>query len=169
MALSLYEISIPVFLRGFASLSHVLDKGRAFADENAMPHAELTEARLYPDMLPLTGQIQRASDTAKFFAVRLGAAENVAMPDTEATFADMQARIAATVAFLKAAPAPAIDAAEAVEVVVKTRRAELTYTGTTYLLDFALPNFFFHVTTAYDILRHKGVPLSKVDFLGGGR
>lgn len=169
MPLSLHEISIPVFLRGFESLSHVLEKGRAFADGNGIPQAELTAARLFPDMLPLTGQIQRASDTAKFVPVRVAGVENVPMADDEVTFADMQARIDATVAFLRAVPAGMMNAGEDREIVIRTRRAELAYRGTDYVLHYALPNFHFHLTTAYGILRHKGVPLSKSDFLGGGR
>ncbi len=168
MSLSLYEVSVPVFLRGLRSLSHILQKGQVFADENGLSHAALTEARLFEDMLPLTGQVQRASDTAKFVPVRVAGVENVAMPDNEVTFADMQARIRATVDFLEATPREAMDAGAANEVVIKTRRGELRYDGANYVLQFALPNFFFHVTTAYDILRHTGVPLSKADYIGGG-
>ena len=169
MTVSLYDLSVPVFLRGFASLAHILERGRAYAEEKGMPFAELTEARLIGDMLPLTGQIQRASDTAKFVPVRMAGVENVAMADTEVTFDDMQARIRKTVDFLQAVPASGFVGAEGRDVVVKTRNGELTYRGASYILEFALPNFFFHVTTAYDILRHKGVPLSKRDYLGGGR
>jgi hypothetical protein len=169
MPLSLYDISVPVLLRGLSNLSYVLEKGRAFADENGMAHTELTEARLIADMLPLTGQIQRASDSAKFVPVRVGGVENLAMPDTEVTFADMQARIDTTIAFLKAAPADAISAGEDRAVVIKTRGGEQHFTGTNYVLQFALPNFFFHVTTAYAILRHKGVPVGKMDFIAGKR
>jgi hypothetical protein len=169
MSLSLYEISIPVMLRSLANLSYILEKGQAFADEKGMPQAELTEARLFPDMLPLTGQIQRASDSAKFVPVRVGGVENVPFPDTEVTFADMQARIATTEKFLKAMPKAAMDGAETREVIVKGRTGDRVYTGASYVLDFALPNFFFHVTTAYAILRHKGVPVGKMDFLAGRR
>lgn len=167
MPLSLYEVSIPVMLRGLANLSWLLEKGSAFADEKGMPHAELTEARLIADMLPLTGQIQRASDTAKFVPVRVGGVENLPMPDTEVSFADMQARIATTEKFLKAMPRSAMDGAETREVIVKGRTGDRVYTGASYVLEFALPNFFFHVTTAYGILRHKGVPVGKMDFLRG--
>lgn len=169
MPLTLYEITIPVFIRSFGSLRAILEKGRAFADEKGISHDELTAARLFPDMLPLTGQIQRASDTAKFVPVRVGGVGNLPMPDTEVTFADMQARIAATVAFLEGAPAAAIDAGEDRQVVVKTRSNELHFRGADYVLQFALPNFFFHVATAYGILRNKGVPVGKMDFLAGGR
>lgn len=165
MPVSLYDITIPVFIRGFASLEAILEKGRGFADEKGIAHTELTEARLFADMLPLTGQIQRASDTARFVAVRVAGIEAVAMADEEKTFDDMLARIRATVDYLDKVDANSFDGAEEKAVVVTTRRGELNFTGTTYVLQFALPNFYFHMTTAYDILRHKGVPLGKADFL----
>ncbi|PRD42967.1 DUF1993 domain-containing protein [Phyllobacterium phragmitis] len=168
MSLSLYDVTVPVFLRSFANLSEILEKGRAFADQNGMPHADLLEARLFPDMAPLTAQIQRASDTAKFVAVRVGQVETVAMEDDEANFNDLQARIAATVAFLKTVPAHAMDGREEAEVELKTGQGSKTFTARDYVLGFAIPNFFFHVTTAYALLRHKGVPLGKLDYLGRG-
>jgi hypothetical protein len=166
MPLSLYDISVPVFIRALGNLSKILNKGRAFAEERGMPLAELTEARLVPDMLPLTGQIQRATDAARLAAVRVGQVENVPMADTETSFEEMQARIAATVAFLKSVPAASMDGREAAEVVVKTGAGTLTFTARDYLLGFAIPNVFFHVTTAYGLLRHKGVPIGKIDYLG---
>jgi len=168
MPVSLYDVSIPVFIKTFGHFSKFLDKGRAFADEKGIPHSELLDARLFPDMAPLTSQIQRASDTAKFAAVRVARVEAVSMPDTEASFDELQARIAKTVDFLKQVPAHAVDAGENIEVTLKTPNASITYTGKDYLLSFALPNFYFHVTTAYGILRHKGVPLGKLDFFGRG-
>jgi hypothetical protein len=167
MPVSLYDISLPVFMRGFGNLAGILEKARAHADEKGMAHSDLTEARLYPDMLPLTGQIQRASDTARFVAVRVAGAEPVAMADEEKTFDDMLARIAATVDYLKKVGAASFDGTEDKDVVVKTRSRELHFTGTSYILQFALPNFYFHVATAYGILRHKGVPVGKMDYLGG--
>ncbi|RCS24590.1 DUF1993 domain-containing protein [Phyllobacterium salinisoli] len=166
MPLSLYDVTVPAFLRGFANLTEILEKGRAFADEKGMPHAELLEARLFPDMAPLTSQIQRASDTAKFAAVRVGQVETVSMEDNEASFDDLQARIAATVTFLKAVPAHSMDGREAAEVELKTGQGSKTFTARDYVLGFAIPNFYFHVTTAYDILRHKGVPIGKLDYIG---
>jgi hypothetical protein len=166
MPLSLHDTSIPVFLRAFQNLSHILKKGEAFADENGIAHSELLEARLFSDMAPLTGQIQRASDTAKFVAVRLGGIENVPMEDDESSFADLYARIDRTVAFLQALPADAMDGKEGAEVVLKSGGQSVTFTGREYLLAFAIPNFFFHVTTAYALLRHKGVPVGKMDYLG---
>ena len=168
MALSLYEISIPVFLRGFANLSAILEKGRAFVDEKGIPHSKLLEARLFDDMLPLTGQIQRASDAAKLASVRVAQVATVAMEDNEASFDELQARIAATVKFLKGVPQEAMDGREEAEVVLPLRSGSLTFTARDYMLAFAIPNFFFHVTTAYGILRHNGVPLGKMDYLNAG-
>jgi len=166
MSLSLYDITVPVFLRAFGNLTEILKKGEAFADGNGIAHKELLEARLIGDMLPLTGQIQRASDTAKFVPVRIGQIENMPMADDEATFADLHARIEKTVAFLKSVDPASMADREDAEIVVKNRSGSTTYTGRSYVLGFALPNFYFHVTTAYAILRHKGVPVGKMDYLG---
>lgn len=166
MPLSLYDVSIPVFLRAFQNLSDILKKGEAFADEHGLPHADLLDARLYPDMAPLTAQIQRASDTAKFVAVRLGGMENVSMEDNETSFADLHARIDRTVALLRTLSSDAMDGKDESEVVLKTRDQSVTFAGRDYLLSFAIPNFFFHVTTAYALLRHKGVPIGKMDYIG---
>jgi len=168
MPVSLYDISIPVFVKGLGNLGAVLEKGRAFAREKGIGDEELAAARLYPDMFPLTGQIQRASDTARFAAVRVAGVEASPMADEEKNFDDMQARIRATVDWLGKVQASAFAGTEDKEVVMKMRTGELRFTGTSYILQFALPNFFFHVTTAYDILRNRGVPLSKGDFLRGG-
>ncbi len=117
--------------------------------------AELLATRLVEDMAPLTGQVQRASDAAKFVGVRLGGVENVPMADEEASFAELQERIAKTVAFLKSVPREAIDGKEAATVTITTPRTSFEFTGIDYATQFALPNFYFHVTTAYAILRHK--------------
>lgn len=169
MSLTLYEISIPVFIRAFGNLSEILKKGEVFADETGLAHRELLEARLVEDMYPLTAQVQRASDTAKFVAVRVAGVENVPMADDETSFADLHARIEKTVNFLKSVPADAVNAGEGKEVVIKTRNNAITFDGRSYLLNFAIPNFYFHVTTAYAILRHKGVPIGKMDYLGRDR
>ena len=135
--------------------------------ETGADPAALLAARLAPDMLTLTGQVQRASDTAKFAAVRLGGVENVSFPDEEKSFEDLHARLARTRDFLEAVPRSAID--DRAEAVLETRigRQELTIAAAEYTLKFALPNFFFHVTTAYDILRAEGVTLGKADYIGG--
>ncbi|MGE7369161.1 DUF1993 domain-containing protein [Neorhizobium sp. NPDC001467] len=166
MSLSLYDITLPAFIRAFENLSAILKKGEAFADEKGLDHRTLLEARLIEDMGPLTAQIQRASDTAKFVAVRVGGIENVPMADDEVTFADLHARIAKTVDLLKAVEPSAMDGKDETEVVLKTSSGSTTFTARNYVLGFAVPNFYFHVTTAYAILRHKGVPLGKMDYLG---
>ena len=166
MPLSLYDVSVPVFIRSFGSMSAFLEKGRAYADENGMPHETLLEARLYPDMGPPTSQIQRASDSAKLAAVRVGQVANVPMADEEKSFDDLQRRIAATVDFLKTVPSDSMDGREDAEVVLTTRAGETKFTARDYLLGFALPNFFFHVTTAYALLRSNGVPVGKMDYIG---
>ncbi len=166
MSLSLYDVSIPVFIRAFGNLSKNLEKAEVFADERGMPHEELLNARLIDDMFPLTAQVQRASDTARFLAVRVGQQEAVPMADNEASFDALQARIKATVDYLKAVPADAFTGRETAEVEFKAGPRTFNFTGRDYVLGFAIPNFYFHATTAYAILRHKGVPLGKFDFLG---
>lgn len=166
MALSLYDISVPVFLRGLGQLSHVLDKGLAHAEAAGIDPASLVEARLAPDMFTLAGQVQGASDAAKLGAARLAGITAPSFPDTEATYAELQARVAKTIDFLGSVDRAAIDGAGDREVTMKVRGNELKFTAERYLLQFALPNFFFHVTTAYGVLRHSGVALGKLDYLG---
>lgn len=166
MSTTFYDLTIPVFIRGFENLSKLLAKGEAFATEKGLDPATLTSARLIEDMAPLTAQIQRASDSAKGFAVRVGGIANVAMADEETSFADLQARIAKTVAFLESVPRTAIDGKEDASVSLETPNRTFTFVGREYALNFALPNFYFHVTTAYALLRANGVPLVKMDYLG---
>jgi hypothetical protein len=161
MPLSMYRASIPVLVRGLTNLSAVLRKGAAHPRS-----AALIEARLAPDMLTLAGQIQRASDTSKGCAARLAGIESPRFPDEEKTFADLQERIAKTVAFLESVKPEQIDGSETRSIEFKAGPTTLNFTGESYLLTFVLPNFFFHVTTAYAILRHKGVTLGKMDYLG---
>ncbi|NWG24785.1 MAG: DUF1993 domain-containing protein [Pseudorhodoplanes sp.] len=159
MPISMYQASIPLFVRGFDSLSRILRKGEAGGPA-------LVEARLAPDMLTLAGQVQRASDTAKGCAARLSGLDNPSFPDSEKTFAELQARIARTVEFLQSVTPDRIDGSEGEAIEIKTGGGALRFKGRDYLLTFALPNFYFHVTTAYDILRHNGVPVGKMDYLG---
>ncbi len=166
MSISLYDTTVPVFLRGLANLAAVLEKGRAFGTGEGIPEAELLDARLAPDMVSLAGQVQRASDTAKFAAVRIGGVANERFADDEASFADLQARIARTRAFLESVPRAAIDGKEDATISVNIGRTPVTIATQDYALSFALPNFFFHVTTAYDLLRSRGVPLGKMDYIG---
>lgn len=164
--LSLYDVSVPVFIRGLENLDVFLAKGADWCADQGRPESELTAARLIDDMHPLTAQIQRASDSAKGLAVRIGGIENVAMPDEEVTIADLRARIAKTIAVLKAAPREGFDGKEDAPIEVWTPRATMLFKGRDYVLDFAVPNFFFHVTTAYALLRKEGVPVGKADYIG---
>ena len=163
LATDLYALTAPVFVRALSNL----DKGRAFAAEKGLDERELLDARLIEDMGNLISQIQRASDSVKGCMVRLGGVENVVMEDNEATFDDLKARIAKTIDFVNSVPASAINGKEDAQIVLKFPNAELKFDGRSYLLGFVHPNFYFHVTTAYAILRMKGVPVGKIDFLGG--
>jgi uncharacterized protein len=166
MSLSMYEASIPVFTRAFGNLTALLEKAEAHAKAEGIDPAELIDARLAPDMYTLAGQIQGASDAAKSCAARLTGSENPSFPDTEKTFPELHARIAKTTAFLNAfTPAQFDDSAKRM-ITMNTRNKPISFEGQTYLLTFSLPNFFFHVTTAYDILRHKGLKIGKMDYLG---
>lgn len=167
MATELYELTVPAFVRGFKAMSAFLDKARAWADEQGVAHETLLNARLYEDMATLIGQVQRTSDTAKFAVARIGGIDPPAMPDTEASFDELQQRIAATVAFLESVPRAAIDGCENADIEVKTPSRSFHFKGLPYVTGFVLPNFYFHLTTAYAILRHKGVPVGKMDYLGG--
>lgn len=166
MTFSVYDVTVPLFLRGFANLTVHLDKAAAFAGEKGIDPRELVAARLIDDMLPLAGQVQRASDTAKAAAARLTGIAAPAFPDEEASLAELQARIGKTVDFLKSVSPEAFDGAEARTVTLRSRSGETHFVGRDYLFQHALPNFYFHLTTAYDILRMKGVPIGKTDFLG---
>lgn len=167
MATDLYALTTPVFVRALTNLDKILDKGRAFAAEKGISEQELLDGRLIEDMGNLISQIQRASDSAKGCMVRLGGVDNVVMEDNEATFDDLKARIAKTIEFVKSVPAEALNGKEEAEVVLKFPNGEFKFAGRDYLLGFVHPNFYFHVTTAYAILRMKGVQIGKMDFLGG--
>ena len=161
MPLSMYQTSIPLLVRGLDNLSAVLKKGAAHPDA-----AALVEARLFADMFTLAGQVQRASDTAKGCAARLAGIDNPSFPDTETTFAQLEERVARTRAFLQAVKREQIDGSEDKAISLKAGPNVLNFTGASYLTTFVVPNFYFHVTTAYDILRHKGVAVGKMDYLG---
>lgn len=167
MATALYDLTVPMFIRGLNALSGLLDKGAAFAVEKGIDPATLTGAQLIADMKPLTAQVQFACDTAKGTVTRLGDLEPVAMADTEQTFDELQARIARTIALLEAVPREKIDGREDAAVVLKVPGGEIPFTGSSHVLTFSLPNFYFHLTMAYALLRQAGVPIGKIDFLGG--
>lgn len=167
MTLSMYQASVPVFVRQFASLTAILDKAEVFAAERGIDPAELLEARLAPDMHPLTRQVQIASDAVKGGIARLAGVEMPSFPDTETSFAELKARIAKTVTFIEAVPADKIDGSEERAITLKIADREMTFPGQTFLLSFVLPNFFFHVSIAYALLRSNGVEIGKRDYLGG--
>lgn len=168
MSLSMYQASVPVFARMLDMLSKLLTKAEAHAAAHGMTPADLLEARLAPDMYPLTRQIQAACDAAKFGAARPAGVTPPSHPDTETSFAELQARIKAVQDFISGIGEAAFAGAETRSVALKTGSGELSFTGQDYLLSFALPNFYFHAVTAYDILRHKGLPLVKRDYLNLG-
>lgn len=163
---ALYDVSIPAFVRGLQSLSSMLEKGKTFASDQGMDLSQLLEARLIDDMAPLTRQIQMVTDTAKFVAVRVGQIENEAWADDEVSFDDVQARVAKAVAFLQAASPDGFEGREDAKVVLTTPSGDIPFTGNTYVYGFAIPNFYFHLSMAYALLRMKGVPVGKLDFLG---
>lgn len=167
MSISMHSVSVPVFVRMLKNLGAMLAKAQAHAEERRFDVAVLLHARLAPDMFPLARQVQIACDAAKFGVARLTDGEAPSFPDTETTVMELQERIARTVDYLLSVSPQEIDAAQARPVSVPIRGKEpLQYTGETYLKHHALPNFYFHVTTAYAILRHNGVMLGKADFLG---
>jgi hypothetical protein len=167
MSYTIYDASVPVFIRSLTSLSKILDKAVAQAKAEDKPLAELIEAKLAPDMRPFPFQIQSASDAAKGCAARLAGIAAPAMPDTETTFPELHARLAKTIDFLKTVTPAQLAGAEDREIVLKFPSGEMKFTGRDFVAGFALPNFFFHVTTAYALLRHKGIAIGKMDFLGG--
>jgi hypothetical protein len=166
MTLSMYQASIPVFIRMLGNMSEILKKAEAYADAKKIEPAVLVNARLAPDMFPLARQIQIATDAVKGCAARLAGVEMPSFPDTETTFAELQARLQKTVDFLKGFKPEQIDGSEEKDITVKNRNGDMTFKGQVYLLNFVLPNFYFHLTTAYAILRHNGLEVGKMDFLG---
>ena len=166
MSISMYQASVPVFIRYLGNLRAILEKAVAHAESKKIDPAALTGSRLYPDMLPLTRQIQLASDMAKSCPSRLAGAEPPKFEDVETTFPQLLERIDKTVAHLKSFGAAQIDGSEERPITVNTARGPLNVPGLPYLTQFILPNFLFHVTTAYGILRHNGVELGKADYLG---
>jgi len=166
MNISMYQASAPRFARMLRNLSALLDHGQAYCEAKKIEPGVITGARLYPDMYPLTRQVQIACDTAKGAVARLAAVEAPKHEDTEQTFAELKGRIAKTVDFIESVKAEKIDGAEDREIVLKMRSGERKFNGLQYLLGFAYPNFYFHVTTAYNILRHNGVEIGKTDFIG---
>ncbi len=163
----MYQASAPRFAAMLKNLSAILDKAAAHAEARKIDPLVLTSARLYPDMFPLSRQVQIACDGAKGAMARLAGVEIPKHEDTEKTFEELKARIAKTVAFIESFKPAQVDGTEDRDIVLKLRGKDAAFKGLPYLLGFAYPNFYFHVTTAYSILRHNGVELGKGDFLGG--
>jgi len=167
MSLSLYDAAIPGYLRMLRNLAAMLDKAQAHAAAQGLELSTLAEARLAPDMYPLARQVQMASDAAKGGAARLAGAEPPSFPDTETTFPELRDRIAKTIAFVESIRREQLDGAEDRTIELKFPNRTMTFTGPDFLFQFSLPNFLFHVVTAYGVLRSQGVPLGKMDFLAG--
>jgi hypothetical protein len=166
MKISMYQASVPRFVNTLGNLSRILDKAQAYVDAKKIDASVLPNYRLFPDMLPLKSQVQIACDSARGAAARLAGVPIPAHEDNEVTLADLQARIAKVVAFLGTVTPEQIDGAEDKEIVLKRGDSEIRYTGIQFLLGHATPNFYFHVTTTYNILRHNGVDIGKRDYIG---
>ena len=167
MSQSIYEVTVPTLLKALDNLAVVLDKGRAHAEQEKIEPAVLLNMRLYPNMFPLTRQVQIASDTAKGAVARLAGVEPPKFEDNEASFAELLARVEKTQAFVKGFKMAQLEASESRPVVIKFPSRTLNFkNGWDYVLTFVFPNVYFHCTTAYDILRHGGVQVGKGDFLG---
>ena len=166
MTISMYQASVPRFANILGNLSNILDKAQAHVDAKKIDAAVLPGFRLYPDMLPMTKQVQIACDTAKGVVARLAGIEIPVFEDNEATLADLKARIAKTIAFIQTVKPAQIDGTEDKDIVIKRGDKETHYKGMQFLLGHAVPNFYFHVTTTYNILRHNGVEIGKRDYLG---
>ena len=166
MTISMHSASVPIFVRMLGNLLKWLDKAEAHASARKFDPTVYLGARLAPDMLPFTNQIQIACDAVKFGVARLSDADAPKFADDEASLADLRQRVQKTIDFIESVPADRIDGTETKDVVVPRRDGSMTLKGETYLKTFVLPNFFFHVTTAYALLRHYGVELGKADFLG---
>ena len=166
MTLSMYAASTPAFRRMLGNLAAILNKAAAHADARKIDHGVLLNARLFPDMLPLIKQVQIASDTAKGCSARLAGVDIPKFEDDETSFADLQARISKTIAFVGSIPPSQIDGSEGRAITLQLRERTLEMTGQDFLTNRALPNFYFHITTAYNILRHNGIEIGKSDYLG---
>jgi hypothetical protein len=166
MAITMHSASVPVFVRMLGNVLQWLDKAEAHAQAKKFDAGVYLSARLAPDMLPFVRQIQIACDAVKFGVARLAGVEAPKFEDNEASIADLRARIRKTLDYIGSVPAAQIDGTDDKDIVVPRRDGSMTLKGEAYLKQFVLPNFFFHVTTTYALLRHNGVDLGKSDFLG---
>lgn len=166
MTISMHALATGFFVPALSNLSHVLKKGEAWAGERSIDPAVLVNARLAPDMLPLKSQVQIATDNAKGACARLSGVEIPKIEDVEETFAELQARISTVATFIESLPVAGYEGSENRDIQLRFGPQSMDFKGFGYLQGFAVPNFLFHVVTAYDILRHNGVPLGKVIFFG---
>ena len=166
MPISMYDASVPVYTQMLGALDKVLAKAEAYAQARKIDPKALGQARLFPDMLPLVSQVRIACDTAKLGVARITGLEAPKYEDSEQTIAELRERIAKTLAFIASVPREKVDGQEDRDVVVPLRDRKLEFKGQVFLLHWSLPNFFFHVTTAYDLLRHNGLEIGKSDYLG---
>jgi Uncharacterized protein conserved in bacteria len=166
MTLSMYQASVPVFVRALNNLSAVLKKGAAHAQAKGVTDEVLLQTRLIPDMFPLVKQVQIATDMVKNGSARLAGVEPPTFEDNETTLAQLYDRIERTLDYLKGFKAEQIDGSEQRPIHLKMRHGELNFEGQAYLLKFVIPNLYFHCTTAYDLLRQAGTEIGKTDFLG---
>lgn len=168
MSISMHSMTVPFFAAMLTNLAHVLTKAEAWASERKIDPSVLLNDCLAPDMFPLKRQVQIATDHAKGAAARLGGVDVPSFPDSEETFAELQARIAKVRDFILNVPQAGFEGAEDRDITLKVGPREMTFPGAQYLQGYAFPNFYFHMTAAYAILRHNGVPLGKADFFGRG-
>ncbi|MEK6245269.1 MAG: DUF1993 family protein [Pseudomonadota bacterium] len=166
MSISMYQASAPRFANTLKNLSAILDKAKVHAEAKKIDEQVLTSSRLYPDMFALARQVQIACDSAKGAVARLAGVEIPKHEDVEKTFDELKERIAKTLAFIASVKPAQIDGTEEREVVLKLQGKDVPFKGLQYLLGFAWPNFYFHATTVYNILRHNGVEIGKRDFIG---
>ncbi len=167
MSISMHQVAVPVLKQMLGSLSAILGKGAADAEARKIDPSVFLTDRLAPDMFALTRQVQIATDMTKGGLGRLAGVEIPKYEDTEASFAELQARLEKTIAFIDSIPASAIDGTEEKAITITIAKQDMHFTGQAYLLNWMLPNVMFHITTAYNILRHNGVQIGKRDFLGG--
>ena len=163
--LSMMDASIVPLKRALNNLAHILKKGEEYANDKKIEPTVLLNARLFPDMYPIFRQVQIATDMSKGAAARLAGLDVPAYDDNETSFADLQARIAKTLAFIESINAAQLEKSEKRDITVTVRKVDLHFTGQDYLLKWVMPNVYFHVTTTYNILRHNGCVLGKPDFL----
>ena len=166
MSIGMYQASVPVLTRALGNLRHLMDKAATHCEARKIDQAALIGFRLYPDMRPLSFQVQVACDMSKGCIARLAGVDAPKFEDNEQSFSDFVARIEKTLAFIHSVNAAQIDGTEAKAVVLKTPRGDMHFEGLSYLQGFVIPNVYFHSATAYNILRHNGVEIGKMDFLG---